>query len=177
MSQKSRHLWPAAAMAALMSLAGCSGAPADPIVSEPAPTPSPRPSATAMPSASVSPAVTPSPKPTAQPSAAPAEPGVLDAWPLISLSGIDPASGNALLGGFVVGIVESGGTCTYVITRDGSEVLRRSTNGESNKDDTTCGAVELSRAELGAGSYRVTLIYDNAIGRATSDPVSLEVPS
>jgi hypothetical protein len=95
----------------------------------------------------------------------------------MSLAGTDASTGNIVLGGFVIGVVESGGNCTFAILRGTSEVLARTTTGQSNSDTTSCGSVEIARGEVASGSYTATLTYVNASGRTTSEPMPVEVSS
>lgn len=81
------------------------------------------------------------------------------------------------MGGFVAGIVESGGTCTYIVNRGDTEVARRSLSGTSNADSTSCGSTEVPAPEVGSGSFTVTLVYENSVGRTVSPAMTLEVPS
>jgi hypothetical protein len=95
----------------------------------------------------------------------------------MSLAGTDASTGNVVLGGFVIGVVESGGNCTFAVLRGTVEVVARSTTGQSNSDTTSCGSIEIARGEVPGGSYTATLTYVNASGRATSEPMPLEVSS
>jgi len=118
----------------------------------------------------------PTPVTTPEPDQGSDEPVVLDATALVSLAGVDPSTGAVVVGGFVSGIVETGGICTFRITRNSTEVLSRSTTGTSNADNTSCGSVEIPSGQLAAGLYAATLTYENARGRAVSSPAPLEVP-
>jgi hypothetical protein len=95
----------------------------------------------------------------------------------MSLAGTDSTTGTVVLGGFVIGVVESGGNCTFTLLRGSSEVLARTTTGQSNSDNTSCGSVEIARADVPNGSYTATLTYANSSGRTTSEPMPVEVSS
>lgn len=170
----------ALAVAAVVLLAGCAGNPAIQTAQTPSPSVSvsTTPPETPSPTVSIaSPSPSLSPDTPTEPSANPAEPGRLDAVALMSLAGTDASTGNVVLGGFVVGVVESGGSCIYALTRAGVEAVQRTTEGTSNVDNTSCGSVDIPATGLASGTYDATLTYENSQGRTTSEPLSVEVSS
>lgn len=177
MRQWFRHTWPAAALGLAVLASGCTSVP-EINASQPGPSPV----VTHSPSPILDDVASPSPSPTPEPIVtitpeAPAEPATLDALALLTLAGVDPGTGNVVMGGFVAGIVESGGTCTYIVNRGDTEVARRSLSGTSNADSTSCGSTEVPAPEVGSGSFTVTLVYENSVGRTVSPAMTLEVPS
>lgn len=80
------------------------------------------------------------------------------------------------MGGYVVGVFEDGGACTFTATPTGGGVSATArTTGAVNVDSTTCGSTVVPQGLLASGSYAVTLMYENAEGIATSAPLMVEV--
>ena len=163
--------------AALVPLAACT--PDAPLPSGSA-SPTASSEQSARPSPSVGPTESASPSATA---AAPDDPGgtdeppVLNATPVISIAAVSTLNGNIIFGGYVAGIVESGGECVYQLVDDAQhKTVAAETVGEPNTDTTSCGSPEVPSGQVASGTYSVVLVYSNELGSASSSPVTLEVP-
>lgn len=69
--------------------------------------------------------------------------------------------------GFVSNIVEQTGSCKYVFT-SGERVIEKSSGTLVNSSSTTCKTVEFPKSELGAGPWKVHIVYssDMAYGKS-----------
>lgn len=174
-----------AGIVAMLATSGCSGSnPEVPV------------SPTALPTASISPSVSssPSPSPTAEPSdqptptpaTSPPRPNPkptpttpqLDATATVSIATVDHSSGNLVVGGYVTGLFEDGGTCIFtVVPASGAIPLVATTTGLANVDSTSCGSTSFTPDRFGPGTYSVVLGYQNSKGSTASAPVSMDVAS
>ena len=125
--------------------------------------------------------VTHSPSPSAEDiptsSASPDEPPTsfpLDA--VMSLASVAIDASVVTVGGYVTGVVEDGGVCTYTLQAINTETVSVATSGLANVTLTSCGSVDVSLSEIPRGSYEVRLTYTSAAGSVTSEPLPLEVP-
>jgi len=100
----------------------------------------------------------------------------LDASAVLTIADVDVVTGDLVVGGYVSGVFEDGGSCTYAITdtQSGTVVSARTT-GVANNDTTSCGSASVSAEQVPAGTYDVVLIYANADGRTSSQPIRVEV--
>ena len=94
----------------------------------------------------------------------------------VSLVARDPATNGLLVGGYVEGLVEDDGSCTYVISRQGANDITASTTGVANHGTTSCGSTVVPAAQAPAGTYTVTLVYVNSKGSVSSSPMTVEIP-
>lgn len=86
-----------------------------------------------------------------------------------------PQDGGTVSGyGFISGVIENGGTCTFTFTR-GSEQVSESSNGVADATTTRCPPVQVSKNSLSAGSWDVVLNYSSGAAEGTSDVWSLQV--
>ena len=136
------------------------------------------PSSLASPTSSIGPSTTapePSESPQSETPEAPAK-SPLVAYPEITIASLDSLTGNFVVGGYVTGIVEIGGSCTFIVTNEDTkaEVMARTT-GVDNSDSTSCGSVDIAGDKIPNGKYSVVLEYANSAGSASSDPLSVEV--
>lgn len=103
-------------------------------------------------------------------------PAELDANPEISIASWNSLSGTFIVGGYVTGIVEIGGSCTFVVTNhdSGTDVVVH-TEGVDNSDSTSCGSVDIPGAQIPDGAYSVVLTYTNSKGSVSSDVIDVAV--
>jgi hypothetical protein len=94
---------------------------------------------------------------------------------VVTLGTYDASKAVVVVGGFVSGVKEDGGTCTFTVTATdtGASASLKST-GAFNVDSTTCGSHEIGAPKSKTGAYSVTLKYSNAVGAVTSSPVPVE---
>lgn len=177
-----------AGIVAMLAISGCSGSDPDVSVSPTAsPTASISPSVSASPSASPLPSVAPSEEATPTPATSPANPAPpkpspttpqLDATATVSIATVDPSTGNLIVGGYVTGVFEDGGTCIFTVApATGGIPLVATTTGLANVDSTSCGSTSFTPDRFGPGTYSVVLKYQNSKGGTASTPVSMEVAS
>jgi hypothetical protein len=94
---------------------------------------------------------------------------------VISVAGVDVDGQHVSVSGYVSGIVEDGGVCTFTFT--GVEAERTVTNASvANVSTTSCGLVQIPTSELARGSWQITLSYSSSSFSTTSQPLSLEIP-
>ncbi len=171
----------------MLAVSGCSGSDPEVSVSPTAsPTVSISPSVSSSPSASPTPTVAPSEQPTPTPTTSPPRPNPeptpakpqLDATATVSIATVDPSTGNLIVGGYVTGVFEDGGTCIFTVApATGGIPLVATTTGLRNIDSTSCGSTSFTPDRFGAGTYSVVLGYQNSKGSTASTPVSMEVSS
>ncbi len=136
-------------------------------------TPSATPSTTPN---SSSPAPSVDPGITGQPSSPPSVPTLKGASAQVSLAAVDPSTGGLIVGGFVTGVLEDGGECTFAVTppSGGAPQLVRTT-GIANVDSTSCGTALIDASQVTSGTYTVVLTYRNHEGQVASAPSTVEV--
>ena len=106
---------------------------------------------------------TPTPTPTAE--------------AVIVVLGADVTGESVTASGYVVGFLEDGGSCSFVFSGDGREVVATSV-GTADRQTTSCGAVTVDMSEFSSGSWNVTLTYapESSPEIVTSVPSQLEIP-
>ena len=92
----------------------------------------------------------------------------------VTFYGWDPTHQVVQVGGYVTGVIESGGTCTLTLTKDGRSVTG---NSQARPDATTtsCGAITVPGAQLSGGSWQAVLSYRSAdhAGAAAAVPIQV----
>jgi hypothetical protein len=88
----------------------------------------------------------------------------------------DAAGAQVEAAGFAIGVVESGGTCTLTLTRNGAAVSVTSTGAE-DATTTNCGRLTVPGAQVGAGDWQAVLSYRSGTAHGTSTPVTVKVPT
>ena len=120
-------------------------------------------------SASATPAeATEKPGQSAEPTAAPVE-------AVIVVAGADVDGLNVSASGYVSGVVESTGTCTFTFTRL-DELVESTRDAVANVTDTSCGLVQIPIDQFQRGTWQVTLTYLSGELTVTSPPTNLEIP-
>lgn len=94
---------------------------------------------------------------------------------VISVAGVDVDGQHVSASGYVSGIVEDGGLCTFTLT--GFENERTATSPAiANVSTTSCGFVQVPMADLFKGSWQIVLTYTSESLTVSSPPLSLEIP-
>lgn len=106
---------------------------------------------------------------------APIEEAGEEVTPQLTYYGWDDAVGGVEAGGIVMGIVESGGTCTLTLTR-GSTAVDVSAEAVDNVTSTSCPALTVAGDRLESGTWQATLSYTSESFRGVGDAVEVEVP-
>ncbi|MGY2129212.1 hypothetical protein [Blastococcus sp. SYSU DS0617] len=78
-------------------------------------------------------------------------------------------------GGIVLGLVESGGTCTLTLSQGGTAVEVTAT-AVDNVTSTSCPAMTVPGARLAPGTWQATLSYESGTSQGVADAVAVEVP-
>ncbi len=102
------------------------------------------------------------------------EPGPAAADVVLTWSGWDGASGQVQAGGYVTGVVETGGTCTLTL-RSGGQLVTGTAPAEPDASTTVC-AVGVDGAGLGSGTWTAVLDYRSDAAAGSSDEREVEVP-
>lgn len=171
---------------AMLATSSCSGPDPKPdpsITTSPTAVSSPTPSEAATPSATPSATPnSPSPSPsvesgdTGQTSSPPSVPPLKGASAQVSLATVDPSTGGLLVGGFVRGVFEDGGECSFSVTpTSGGAPQFVRTTGIANVDSTSCGSALIDASKVRSGTYTVVLTYRNDEGQVASAPAPVEV--
>ncbi|SHG86796.1 hypothetical protein [Geodermatophilus nigrescens] len=87
----------------------------------------------------------------------------------------DPAEAALFAYGFVSPVVEDGGTCTLLVSRDGATV-RATVDGMADATTTVCDRLVLPGEELSPGTWSVVLQYESGSASGESAPYDVEVP-
>lgn len=120
------------------------------------------------------------PNPPADEGAPPGEPHeatstIPGAVAVVTLAVWDARGGVVLVGGFVSGIAEDGGTCRFTVSAmDTGDVKTIEVSAAMNVDTTTCGSHEVGAPASQTAEYTVKMEYTNAIGSASSSPIPVE---
>lgn len=103
------------------------------------------------------------------------EPTPIEPEAVIVFAAIDADGATISISGYVAGVIESDGACTYVLTGPGDE-QRIDSVGAADAGQTSCGVVQLDTGALLSGSWSVALEYASATVTTTSAPTPLEIP-
>jgi hypothetical protein len=95
---------------------------------------------------------------------------------VMSYAGVDVDGTQVSAAGYVQGLLENGGACTFTFTGLGDPVSVAS-EGIADSSTTSCGTVSVPIAQLPSGTWTVTLSYTSAAaGTLTSSALTVEVP-
>lgn len=78
-------------------------------------------------------------------------------------------------GGYVVGLVESGGTCTLSLSKGGRE-RTASVDALPDASVTNCGGLTVPTDQLGSGTWRAVLRYRSDAAAGSAAAVDVVVP-
>ncbi|MBM7504148.1 hypothetical protein ACFPER_11720 [Agromyces aurantiacus] len=127
--------------------------------------------------------VTPSPSsaPASSPPTATSEPAATETpgpglEAIITIASVDVDGLNATVSGYVSGIIEDGGACTFELTGPTGTVVRAETTGIADRSTTSCGAASIPIDRLSSGTWSVELGYRSDAADVISEPTTLEVP-
>lgn len=87
------------------------------------------------------------------------------------------ADGYLVAGGYVEGVAEDGGTCSFTFWSDGGGASRLSSTGRAEGGRTVCPAVDERIRTLWPGPYTAVLSYTSPTASAESEPYAFEVPA
>jgi hypothetical protein len=98
-----------------------------------------------------------------------------DATVQITYFGWNPDLSAVELGGFAASVVETDGTCTLTLTKDGATATSSSA-ATPNVGTTACGEQLVPGDQLSRGTWTAVLTYDSPTSHGESAPVEVEVP-
>lgn len=93
--------------------------------------------------------------------------------PIISSWG-QSSSGSLEVNGFVSEIIETGGTCTLTISKNGTTLSAKSA-GSADAQTTTCGEMIIGSGSLSPGQWSATLAYTSSKAEGKSNPTTVEI--
>lgn len=109
---------------------------------------------------------TPTPTPTKDPFSA-----------SVVVAGVDLDGQHVSVSGYVDGVAEDGGTCTFTMKPSaGGTAVTVTSEGRANVTNTTCGTQQSPIANFSKGSWSVVLEYRSSAASATSEPIEMEIP-
>lgn len=76
--------------------------------------------------------------------------------------------------GFVTGVIESGGTCTLIVTNQAGKSVSTSRPGHNNATNTTCGQSTIKLSKLSPGRWTPELRYTSEAAKGTTGPRAWE---
>lgn len=94
---------------------------------------------------------------------------------VIVVAGVDVDGAHVSASGYVSGVIESGGECTFVFAQ-GEAVVTSVSESAPDRLSTSCGTVQVPIAEFTRGSWTVSLEYKSVAAATASQPMSLEIP-
>ena len=95
---------------------------------------------------------------------------------VIVVAGVDVDGKNVTVSGYVAGILEDGGECSYEFTGQSGEFSATAV-GTADRSVTTCGTTQVEIGQFTKGPWEVTLSYTTVLGDVTSsEPLTLEIP-
>lgn len=77
--------------------------------------------------------------------------------------------------GYVSGIIEDGGVCTFTFTRSGSQTKTTASEAFADATTTVCNPVNTSGLNLVSGQWTVVLSYSSSKAEGKSRPMTFEV--
>ena len=81
---------------------------------------------------------------------------------------------QVMVGGYVPGVVEEGGTCTLTLTQAGKSVSAK-VSATADASSTACGAVTVAGNSLAAGTWQAVLSYASGAHSGSAPAVAIEV--
>lgn len=121
------------------------------------------------------------PVPTAPPSEvatdtpAPVQEAGDEVAPQLTYYGWDATARGVEAGGIVMGVVESGGTCTLTL-RQGSTSVDVSVEAVDNVNSTSCPSMTVPGDRLKRGTWQATLSYESSTAQGVGAAEEVEVP-
>ena len=85
-------------------------------------------------------------------------------------------AGYLIADGYVSGVAEDGGTCSFTFWSEGGGASRLSSTGKSEGGRTACPAVDERIRTLWPGPYTAVLSYASDTTTAESEPFSFVIP-
>ena len=96
--------------------------------------------------------------------------------PVLVVASMDVDGAHVTASGYVQGIIQDTGTCTYTFTKTGASPITVEHDAVADRATTSCGTIQADAAQFARGSWSVTLGYASGGSDYHSAPVELEVP-
>lgn len=96
--------------------------------------------------------------------------------PVLVVASVDTDGKHVTASGYVQGIIEDGGACTYRFTREGSADVTSARDAIADRATTSCGTVQPDIAQFTRGAWHVTLTFVSNGTDYVSQPLTVEVP-
>jgi hypothetical protein len=106
---------------------------------------------------------------------APAVATVAEGTVSISSADWNTTTGSVEVDGLVPDVIESTGTCTLTLTKDGTTVTT-SRPGFPDASSTSCAGLAVAGTELSPGTWTAVLSYRSNVSTASSQQVEVAVP-
>lgn len=84
------------------------------------------------------------------------------------------SSGNIEANGYIAEAIESDGTCTLTLEKDGA-TASQSKQAMPDAQSTICGLISIERSQLSPGEWKATLSYSSAKYQGESEPRIIQV--
>ncbi len=94
--------------------------------------------------------------------------------PVLTYWGQESPGSDFEANGRVPGVIESDGTCTLTLIKDGKSVSTKRT-ALANAQDTTCGLMTLKFSSLTAGDWKAILSYSSSKSQGSSSAIVVKV--
>ena len=95
----------------------------------------------------------------------------------ITIAGVDVDGQHVSVAGFVAGLVEDKGACTYTFSDDATKAtIKLTSTGAANVSTTTCGTQQEPIASFTRGAWHVRLSYKSLLADVTSPSIEMQVP-
>ncbi|MDH6235943.1 hypothetical protein H4V99_000688 [Cryobacterium sp. CG_9.6] len=93
----------------------------------------------------------------------------------MSVAGMDVDGQNVSASGYVSGLIEDGGTCSFVFSGADRDATRTS-RGITNASTTSCGLIQIPANLFMRGAVELVLTYSSDSVTVSSQPMILEIP-
>lgn len=95
----------------------------------------------------------------------------------VVIAGVDIDGQHVSVSGFVSGVSQNGGTCTFVMTpAGGGAPVTVTRQGIENVSTTSCGTNQSPIANFSRGTWSVVLKYVSGTASVTSQAIEMEIP-
>ncbi|TFD44231.1 hypothetical protein E3T37_00220 [Cryobacterium sp. TMT2-10] len=94
---------------------------------------------------------------------------------VVVVAGVDVDGAHVSASGYLAGVVESGGECTFVFVQ-GDSTVKSSSESAVDRMSTSCGTVQVPIGGFSRGRWTVSLEYKSTNVATTSQPMNLEIP-
>lgn len=97
---------------------------------------------------------------------------------VVTYASVEKATGDVVIGAYVAGLVENGGTCSVVLTKGGA-APHATSQGAASASTTSCGELRIPASSVGPGTWQANLTYSSPAGgqgARAAGSTTVEVP-